>query len=286
MRDARVSIRDALYEEPGPKTRRYIVVGTVLSLAARAALAFCVIRQFYRTGQLDAKYWSFLMRATTWRFLGRGLAGTLEAALAAGLVALALGFLMMVGRISGNRILGGISTALIEFTRGVPTLLFVYFFFLVVPQLGIKLPAFWKIAAPVAISASGLVAEALRAGVNAVPKGQTEAALSLGMSNRSVFLKVVFPQAIRFVIPSLISEIVIVVKDTTFAYVVNFPDLMQNARVLISNYDALLSVYLVVAIIYIIINYLLNRASVFAARRRNRSMAIPQQNQDPVAEQI
>ena len=286
MRDARVSIRDALYEKPGPKTHRYIVVGTVLSLAALAALAFCVIRQFYRTGQLDAKYWSFLMRATTWRFLGRGLAGTLEAALAAGLVALALGFLMMVGRISGNRILGGISTALIEFTRGVPTLLFVYFFFLVVPQLGIKLPAFWKIAAPVAISASGLVAEALRAGVNAVPKGQTEAALSLGMSNRSVFLKVVFPQAIRFVIPSLISELVIVVKDTTFAYVVNFPDLMQNARVLISNYDALLSVYLVVAIIYIIINYLLNRASVFAARRRNRSMAIPQQNQDPVAEQI
>lgn len=286
MRDARVSIRDALYEKPGPKTRRYIVVGTVLSLAALAALAFCVIRQFYRTGQLDAKYWSFLMRATTWRFLGRGLAGTLEAALAAGLVALALGFLMMVGRISGNRILGGISTALIEFTRGVPTLLFVYFFFLVVPQLGIKLPAFWKIAAPVAISASGLVAEALRAGVNAVPKGQTEAALSLGMSNRSVFLKVVFPQAIRFVIPSLISELVIVVKDTTFAYVVNFPDLMQNARVLISNNDALLSVYLVVAIIYIIINYLLNRASVFAARRRNRSMAIPQQNQDPVAEQI
>lgn len=286
MRDARVSIRDALYEKPGPKTRRYIAIGTVFSLAALAVILYCVIRQFYRTGQLDERYWSFLMRGTTWKFLGKGLAGTLEAALAAGLVALALGFMMMVGRISSNRLLSGISTALIEFTRGVPTLLFVYFFFLVVPQLGIKLPAFWKIAAPVAISASGLVAEALRAGVNAVPKGQTEAALSLGMSNRSVFLKVVFPQAIRYVIPSLISELVIVVKDTTFAYVVNFPDLMQNARVLISNYDALLSVYLVVAVIYIIINYLLNRASVFAARHRNSSMTISQQNKDTVAEQI
>jgi glutamate transport system permease protein len=67
------------------------------------------------------------------------------------------------------------------------------------------------------------------------------------------------------VIPALISELVIVVKDTTFAYVVNFPDLMQNARVLISNYDALLSVYLVVAVIYILINYLLNRISAFVA---------------------
>lgn len=283
MRDARVSIRDALYEEPGPKTRKYIAVGTVISLAALAVLVVCVVRQFYLTGQLDGKYWSFFMRATTWKFLGKGLAGTLEAALAAGLVALVLGFLMMVGRISNSKILRGISTALVEFTRGVPTLLFVYFFFLVVPQMGIKLPAFWKIAAPVAISASGLVAEALRAGVNAVPKGQTEAALSLGMSGKSVFLKVVFPQAIRYVIPSLISELVIVVKDTTFAYVVNFPDLMQNARVLISNYDALLSVYLIVAIIYIIINYLLNRASVWAARRRNRSMAIPQQTEEIVA---
>jgi len=179
-----------------------------------------------------------------------------------------------VMRISGNRILGYISTALIEFTRGVPTLLFIYFFFLVVPKFGIKLPAFWKVCLPVSISACGVVAEVLRSGVNAVPKGQKEAAQSLGMLPHSVFLKVVFPQAFRFVIPALISELVIVVKDTTFAYVVNFPDLMQNAKVLISNYDALLSVYLVVALIYIAINWLINRASVVAAGRTNR-YAVP-----------
>ena len=90
------------------------------------------------------------------------------------------------------------------------------------------------------------------------------------MMPHSVFLKVVFPQAFRFVVPALISELVIVVKDTTFAYVVNFPDLMQNAKVLISNYDALLSVYLVVAVIYIVINWLLNRASVAAAHRTGK----------------
>lgn len=278
MNHTRTSIRDALYEAPGPKTRRRTAIATAVSLAVLAVLIVCVIRQFYLTGQLNAKYWSFFTKATTWRFLGRGLAGTLEAAMAAGIVTFILGFLMMLGRISGSRVARGISTALIEFTRGVPTLLFIYFFFLVVPQLGFNIPAFWKIAAPVAISASGVVAEVLRSGVNAVPKGQREAALSLGMSGRSVFLKVIFPQALRYVIPALISELVIVVKDTTFAYVVNFPDLMQNAKVLISNYDALLSVYLVVALIYIVINYLLNRASAAVAGRRNSSMVVTVQS--------
>lgn len=278
--------RDALYEPPGPRARRRVAAATVVSLIALAALVAGIIRRFYITGQLDAKYWSFFARATTWRFLGEGLIGTLEAAAAAGVMAFLLGFLMMLARISGSRALRGLGTALVEFTRGVPTLLFIYFFFLVLPQLGISLAAFWKISIPVAISASGVVAEVLRSGVNAVPKGQKEAALSLGMSGSSVFLKVVFPQAIRYVIPALISELVIVVKDTTFAYVVNFPDLMQNARVLISNYDALVAVYLVVAVIYILINYLLNRASAFVASRRSKTMITQRQDEAIAAEQI
>lgn len=263
------SIRDVLYETPGPKTRRGIAVGTVVSLLALAALLFLVLRQFYIMGQLSGKYWKLFTQYSTWRFLGQGLAGTLKAALSASILVFLLGMLLMLGRISRFSLLQGICTALIEFSRGVPTLLFIYFFFLVVPQVGVKLSAFWKITAPVAISAAGMVAEVLRSGVNAVPKGQREAAVSLGMGEGSVFFKIIFPQAFRSVIPALISEIVIVLKDTTFAYVVNYADLMQNAKVLISNHDALLSVYLVVAVIYILINYLLNKASVAAARRTN-----------------
>ncbi|MCD8012339.1 MAG: amino acid ABC transporter permease [Lachnospiraceae bacterium] len=267
MKTAAVSIRDVLYEPPGPRARRRIAIATAISLAAVAAVMAMVIRQFYVSGQLDAKYWKLFTRYTTWRFLGRGLAGTIEVALASGALAFVLGMALMLGRISKYRAARGISMALIEFTRGVPTLLFIYFFFLIAPQFGLKLPAFWKITAPVAISAAGVVAEVLRSGVNAVPKGQREAALSLGMRDGSVFFKIVFPQAIRYVIPALISELVIVLKDTTFAYVVNYSDLMQNAKVLISNYDALLSVYLVTAIIYILINYVLNQISVAVARR-------------------
>lgn len=267
MSAANVTIRDALYEAPGPKTKKRIVIFTAVSLVALAALIFLIIRQFYITGQLNEKYWSLFTRFTTWKFLAEGLVGTLQVALVSSVVAFVIAFLLMVGRINRNKIVSWISTALIELSRGIPTLLFIYFFFLVAPQLGLKLPTFWKISLPVALSAAGVVAEVLRSGVNAVPKGQTEAAVALGMRNVTVFTKIVFPQAFRYVIPSLISELVIVLKDTTFAYVVSYADLMQNARVLISNYDALLSVYLVVALIYILINYLLNQASVAVAKR-------------------
>lgn len=267
MNPAKASIRDVLYEEPGPKAKKRIAAATVVSVAALAALLFVIIRQFAVTGQLSARYWSIFARFSTWRFLGMGLLGTVEVAAMASLVTFTVAMLLMLGRISGIKPLSWLSVALIELSRGIPTLLYIYFFLLVAPQIGLALPAFWKITLAVSISASGVVAEVLRSGVNAVPKGQREAAVSLGLRSGSVFFKIVFPQAFRYVIPALIAELVIVLKDTTFAYVVNYADLMQNAKVLISNYDALLSVYLVTAVIYILINYLLNKLSVAMAGR-------------------
>lgn len=265
------NIRDYLYEAPGPHTRKRIRIFTGIAILGLLALLGLIIRQFSETGQFNAKYWSFFTKWTTWRFLGEGLLTTLEAALTGSAISFTLGFLLMRGKLQG-KIIRGISSFLIEFTRGVPTLLFIYFFFLVVPKTGWKPSAFWKITLPCAISACGVVAEALRSGVNAVPRGQREAAHSLGMSERRTFYRVVFPQAFRFVIPSLIAELVIVLKDTTFAYVVSCADLMQNAKVLISNYDAMLSIYLVVAVIYILINYLLNTLSERIAGSQRRSV--------------
>lgn len=265
-----ISVRDALYETPGKQARKQIVVATWISLLALLILVVLIVRKFQQTGQLDAKYWFFFGKLTTWRFILEGITGTLQAAVAAGFFAFVFGFFYVVARISHYKALHLLGVALTEFTRGVPTLLFIYFFFLVLPQLGVHLPSILRIALPVAISASGVVAEVLRSGIHAVPKGQREAALSLGMREVRIFLKIIFPQAIRIIIPSLIAEMVIVVKDTTFSYVVNYPDLMQNAKVLISNYDALLSVYLMVAIIYVLINAFLNHISVKIARRNIR----------------
>ena len=263
------NIRDYLYESPGPHARKRIRIITGIALLGLVALLGLIVRQFSITGQFDAKYWSFFGKWTTWRFLGEGLLTTLEAALTGSAISFALGFVLMRGKFQG-KVIRGICAFLIEFTRGVPTLLFIYFFFLVVPKTGWKPSAFWKITLPCAISACGVVAEALRSGVNAVPGGQREAALSLGLSERRTFYRVVFPQAFRFVIPSLIAELVIVLKDTTFAYVVSCADLMQNAKVLISN--------------YILINYLLNTLSERIAGSQRRSLKTgPERNKGVAA---
>lgn len=262
-----MTMRDALYEEPGPKTRRKMVVGTVVSLAAVVALLAFVVYRFWVTGQLSSRYWELFSWRTTWIYLGRGLVGTFQVALTAGVISLVLGMLLMLGRISHVRPLSVLCAILTNFFRGVPSLLFIYGFFFVVPSLGLKMDSFWMLAIPISLAASGVLAEVFRAGVNAVPKGQVEAALSLGMSPLRTTFKIVLPQAIRFVIPSLISQLVVVVKDTTVAYVVSYPDLMQNARVLITNYDALVSVYFTIAIIYILINYAINQASIYVSHR-------------------
>ena len=261
------SMRDALYEEPGPKTRRKMLVGTAISLAALAALVAWVVYRFWVTGQLAPKYWELFSWRTTWRYLFAGLEGTFAVALTAAVLSIVLGMLLMLGRTSHLRVLSVVCAVLTNVLRGIPSLLFIYFFFFAMPNLGIKMPAFWMLCIPVTLAASGVLAEVFRAGVNAVPRGQTEAGLSIGLSRWKVKTKIVLPQAVRLVIPSLISQLVVVVKDTALAYVVSYPDLMQNAQVLRTNYDALVSTFLVVALIYIVINYLINKAAVYVSRR-------------------
>lgn len=261
------SMRDSLYEEPGPKTRRKMLVGTVLSLAALAALVAWVAYRFWVTGQFAPKYWELFSWRTTWRYLFAGLEGTFAVALTAAVLSIVLGVLLMLGRTSHVKALNVVCAVLTNVLRGIPSLLFIYFFFFAMPNLGIKMPAFWMLCIPVTLAASGVLAEVFRAGVNAVPRGQTEAGLSIGLSRWKVKTKIVLPQAVRLVIPSLISQLVVVVKDTALAYVVSYPDLMQNAQVLRTNYDALVSTFLVVALIYIVINYLINKAAVLVSRR-------------------
>ena len=274
------SMRDALYEAPGPKTRRLTIIGTAISLVLVGVGIFLIIRRFADAGQLDEKYWSFFLRPSTWSYLADGFLGTIKVAVVAGAIWLVLGVLFMLGRTCGIKPVEVLFHVIIDFFRGVPSLLLIYFFFLVIPTYGIRMPSFWMITLPVALAASGVLAEVFRAGVNAVPKGQTEAALSIGLTPGKTMFKIVLPQALRIVVPSLISQLVVVVKDTTVAYVVSYPDLMQNARVLITNNDALVSTYFVVAIIYILVNYGINHLSIMLARRSGRPV-VSRMNENP-----
>ena len=260
------SLEDILFGAPSPQARKITQVVSLIAAAGLIALAAGVVWRFHSAGQLEARFWEFFAWPTTWAFLAKGLLGTLASSAMAAVIALALGLVLLAGRLARPRIVRWPSIAVIEFLRGTPTLLLIYVCFLVLPAAGIKLGTYWMLTLPIGLSTAAVVAEVYRAGVLAVPRGQTDAARSLGLTEVQVFRLVVFPQAVRFIVPALVAQLVIVVKDTTFGYIVTYGELMQNAKVLIANYHALVPVYLVVAVLYCLVNYAISRAS----RRLNR----------------
>jgi glutamate transport system permease protein len=255
------SLEDILFGDPRPQSRVARRAASAVTAAVLLLLAAGVVLRFHAAGQLGARYWEFFALPTTWAFLAKGLLGTVASAAMAAAIALSLGLVLLLGRLARPRLLRWPSVAVIEFLRGTPTLLLIYVCFLVLPQIGIKLSTYWMLTLPVGLSTAAVVAEVYRAGVLAVPRGQTDAARSLGMTEMQVFFVIVFPQALRYIVPALVAQLVIVVKDTTFGYVVTYGELMQNARVLIANYHALVPVYLVVALLYCLVNYAISKAS-------------------------
>ncbi|MCW5670529.1 MAG: amino acid ABC transporter permease [Hydrogenophaga sp.] len=254
-------LEDTLFGAPSPQARALTRLMSAVSAALLLLLAAGVVYQFHTAGQLEARFWSFFAWPTTWAFLAKGLLGTLASAAMAALIALSLGLVLLLGRQARTRLVRWPSVAVIEFLRGTPTLLLIYVCFLVLPSAGVKLSTYWMITLPIGLSTAAVVAEVYRAGVLAVPRGQTDAARSLGLTEAQVFFSVVFPQALRYIVPALVAQLVIVVKDTTFGYVVTYGELMQNAKVLIANYHSLVPVYLVVAALYCLVNYAISVAS-------------------------
>ena len=254
-------LEEILFGNPSPQAQTAMRAASVATAAVLLLLAAGIVFRFHTAGQLDARFWEFFAWRTTWAFLAKGLLGTLASAAMAAAIALGLGLLLLLGRLAQLRPVRWPSVAVIEFLRGTPTLLLIYVCFLVLPQIGIKLSTYWMLTLPIGLSTAAVVAEVYRAGVLAVPRGQTDAARALGLSKAQVFASIVFPQAFRYIVPALVAQLVIVVKDTTFGYVVTYGELMQNAKVLIANYRSLVPVYLVVAVLYCLVNYAISRAS-------------------------
>jgi len=254
-------LQDILFGAPSPRARTVTRVVSAIAAAVLLLLAAGVALRFQSAGHLDARFWAFFAWPTTWTFLAQGLLGTVASAAMAAAIALTLGLVLVLGRLARLRLVRWPSSAAIEFLRGTPTLLLIYVCFLVLPSVGIKLSTYWMLTLPISLSTAAVVAEVYRAGVLAVPRGQTDAARSLGLTEAQVFFLVVFRQALRYIVPALVAQLVIVVKDTTFGYVVTYGELMQNAKVLIANYHALVPVYLVVALLYCLVNYAISRAS-------------------------
>lgn len=257
----------ALYDSPGPKTRRRIRTASSLSVIIMVALAALALWQFASHGQLDADRWSPFLSWDIWQFLLIGLGGTLQAALVIAGLGGALGVIFALGRISRFRLIRAVSSAYVEIARTVPALLLIYVMLFVLPAYDINPPTLWKLAIPLTITNSAAIAEIVRAGILSLPRGQSEAGLSLGLLPRQVMQMIVLPQAVRRVTPSLVSQFVSLLKDTSLGYVVAFTELLYRAQVLTSFNQLLIQTYIVVTIIYLICN---GSLSAFATKLQRR----------------
>ncbi|MET1052298.1 MAG: amino acid ABC transporter permease [Mycetocola sp.] len=266
----------SLYDEPGPKTRRNIRIWSVVVLLVLLGLVTAGLIQFGAKGQLDADKWTPFLQWPVWEYLLVGLWGTVQAAALVAVLGGFLGLFLALGRMSDVRLIRWAATGYIEIARTVPVLLLIYLMLFGLPQLGLNFPLIWKLVIPLTVANSAAFAEIIRAGILGLSRGQREASLSLGMSEAQTTRLVVLPQALRFAAPSLITQLVSLVKDTSLGYIVAFTELLYRGQVLSSFNHLLIQTFVVVTLIYLVFNGTL---SALAARVRTRptkrSPAIP-----------
>ncbi|MEZ0491715.1 amino acid ABC transporter permease [Kineococcus sp. TBRC 1896] len=260
-----------LYDEPGPRARRRIRLASVLSVLALLGLLAAALAQFASRGQLDADRWTPFAQWAIWNYLIVGLWGTVKAAAVVAVIASAAGVVLALARLSHQRPVRWVATAWIEIARTLPVLLLIYLMLFGLPAYGINLPLLWKLAMPLAIANSAVVAEIVRAGILSLPRGQAEAGASLGMTRWQVMRHVELPQALRTVTPSLVTQLVSLLKDTSLGYVVAYTELLYRAQVLSAYNRLLIQTFLVVALVYFVCNgslsYLASRLRVRAGHR-------------------
>lgn len=266
----------SLYDEPGPRTRRRILIWSVVSAVVILGLITLALVQFASKGQLDSDRWLPFLDIGIWEYLGVGLLGTLQAAALTAVFGFVLGLLLALGRLSRVRWISWLCTAYIEIARTVPVLLLIYLMLFGLPQLGLNFPVLWKLVIPLTIANAAAFAEIIRAGVLALPRGQAEAGLSLGMTRWQVDRKVVLPQALRFVAPSLVVQLVSLLKDTSLGYIVAFTELLYRGQVLSSFNGLLIQTFVVVTVIFLALNGgLSGLAARLQKRPGRRSLATP-----------
>lgn len=249
-----------LYDAAGPRARRRTVIGTVVGSLLIAALLAVALLRLAENDQLDPdKYAPFVEEPELYGLLWRGLQATLLAAGYGLLFASVLGMVLGVGRLSSRAWVRVPAVAVIEFFRGIPLLLLIFFFFLGFPVLfGISLPALWALVFGLTLYNGSVIAEIIRAGVLSLPRGQTEAALAIGLRRGQAMRLVLLPQAIRLMLPALISQLVVLLKDTSLGFIVGYPELLRQTGRAVQVLDNPLQLYAFAALIYIVVNSMLS----------------------------
>lgn len=272
-----------LYDSPGPKARRRnAIVAVVFGLVLVAVVVFVLVT-LAGNDQLTAQKWKPFVTATTWTtYLLPGLWGTLKAAALSIVFALVLGGVLGVGRLSEHRWVRMVSGAVVETFRAIPVLIlmifayYLYAEYAVFPSLQLSFAA---VVTGLTLYNGSVIAEIIRSGINSLPSGQSEAAKALGLRPGQMMRLILLPQAVTAMLPALISQMVIALKDSALGYAIGYIEVVRSGIQSASFYGNYLPALVVVAIAMIIINTGLSQLATTVERRirtgRRKEATVP-----------
>jgi glutamate transport system permease protein len=257
-----------LFDAPGPKTvarhRVYTVVAAVLVLLAIAY----VIKRFYDAGQFAYALWEPFVTPDIMRAIGQAWLETITMAVLSVLGALVFGVVFGVAKLSDHKPVRWVGWLVVEFFRAVPVIMLMIFaFYAIFNSLAIDRGAYWSVVLSLTVYNGAVLAEVFRAGVNALPRGQAEAAYAVGMRKTQVMNLVLLPQAVKIMIPAIISQCVVALKDTSLILIVFPVGLTKILKQLPLSFDNLVPTTLVISALYILTNLVLTAIATWAQRR-------------------
>jgi glutamate transport system permease protein len=261
-----------LYDAAGPRGRRRILAGSVAGGLLVVLVLGVAGARLAAKGVFEADRWQVLTRRDLQELIARGLGATLRAAAAAMVLAMAVGGLLAVARLSRRRWLAVPAGAWVELFRGLPLLLLILFLFLGLPAAGITISTFWALVGGLTLYNSAVIGEIFRAGVLSLPRGQTEAAYAIGLRRGQTLRLILIPQAVRRMLPALISQLVTLLKDTSLGFVIAYAELLRVGRNAVEFLGGRSSipVYTAIAVVYIAVNASLSFLARWLDRRTRR----------------
>ena len=224
-----------LYDVPGPRAERRNRILGVVTIVVVLALLGVIVWRFAVTGQFSAEKWQAFSYTAIWLKFAEATGATLAAFAGAGVGAVLLGFLLAIARLSDHAWVRVPATALIEVLRAVPVLVFMMLLYYGLPGIGIKMDPYWAVVIALVLYNGSVLAEILRAGIESLPRGQGEAAYAIGLRKSGVMRLVLLPQAVRAMMPVIIAQLVVTLKDTALGFVITYPELLYFAKILGSN---------------------------------------------------
>ncbi|MHA6793714.1 amino acid ABC transporter permease [Pseudonocardia bannensis] len=266
-----------LYDIPGPQARRRTLISSLVAAVIVAVVIVLVVLRLAEQGQFSGEKWGPLVNpfdpsfAAVWNLLGQALVATLTAAGLTLVFSLVIGTIFAVTRVTASRSYRWLVVGVIELLRGVPVVIAIFFAARVLPEVGISLPILWYLVIGLTAYNSVIIAEIIRAGIASLPRGQSEAGYSLGLTRGQVLSTILLPQAFRVMLPALISQLVVIVKDTSLGFIISYEEFVRTANIIIQTLRNPIQTYIIVAIIFIAINYSLGKLAEYVERRLSRA---------------